>query len=186
MLPSATSQWLTPMVPNGGRCVPASVVEAKGRTADGKKTVGLESQSKHWATPNAHDGRRPGVDDKSTQGGNLNRDAASWPTPAARIAKGGGQRRDATGWQEQARHAGLGGRGLFAPGPDDSRWPDIIAERPDLAPATEPGVRGVVDGYPVVVDESRANQLRAIGNGVVPLQAATAIVCLMRRLGLGE
>jgi DNA (cytosine-5)-methyltransferase 1 len=101
-------------------------------------------------------------------------------------SEGGGQRRDATGWQEQARHAGLGGRGLFAPGPDDSRWPDIIAERPDLAPATEPGVRGVVDGYPVVVDESRANQLRAIGNGVVPLQAATAIVCLMRRLGLGE
>jgi hypothetical protein len=34
-----------------------------------------------WPTANAHDGRRPGVDDKSTQGGNLQRDAAQWGTP---------------------------------------------------------------------------------------------------------
>jgi len=34
-----------------------------------------------WPSPNAHDGRRPGVDDKSTQGANLNRDAAQWQTP---------------------------------------------------------------------------------------------------------
>ena len=31
-----------------------------------------------WPTPNAHDGQRPGVDDKSTQGANLQRDAANW------------------------------------------------------------------------------------------------------------
>jgi hypothetical protein len=34
-----------------------------------------------WPTPNAHDGRRPGADMKSTQGGNLSRDAALWLTP---------------------------------------------------------------------------------------------------------
>lgn len=39
------------------------------------------SECSSWATPNAHDGRRPGVDDKSTQGGNLQRDAATWATP---------------------------------------------------------------------------------------------------------
>lgn len=46
-------------------------------------TQTVNSLTEHWATPNAHDGRRPGVDERSTQGGNLNRDAALWPTPAA-------------------------------------------------------------------------------------------------------
>lgn len=32
-----------------------------------------------WPTPTAHDGRRPGADTLSTQGANLNRDAANWP-----------------------------------------------------------------------------------------------------------
>lgn len=56
----------------------------------------LALASKQWATPNAHDGRRPGVDDKSTQGGNLNRDAAQWPTPAARDFKGANSAEHAT------------------------------------------------------------------------------------------
>lgn len=43
-----------------------------------------------WATPNWHDGRRPGADVHSTQGANLSRDCllADWPTPNA---MGGGQ-----------------------------------------------------------------------------------------------
>ena len=44
--------------------------------------------AKLWATPNAHDGRRPGADLKSTQGGNLNRDAVMWMTPTTQSAKG--------------------------------------------------------------------------------------------------
>ena len=48
----------------------------------------LTAASRQWATPQAHDGRRPGADLKSTQGGNLSRDAAAWPTPAARDHKG--------------------------------------------------------------------------------------------------
>lgn len=84
-------QWLTPNVPNGGRSVSAALVESKGTTEDGdKRTVGLESQSKHWATPNAHDGRRPGADLKSTQGMNLSRDAAVWPSPRATDGSKGG------------------------------------------------------------------------------------------------
>ncbi|WP_244097074.1 DNA cytosine methyltransferase [Burkholderia ambifaria] len=72
---------------------------------------------------------------------------------------------------------------LFAPGPVDDRWPGIIADRPDLAPAVEPGVRVLVDGVALLVDESRNHQLRQVGNGVVPLQVATALVALLRRAG---
>jgi len=59
-----------------------------------------------WSTPNAHDGRRPGVDDRSTQGRNLNREAAAWRYEALvnaqdpigggqaeRVSKGGGLRK---------------------------------------------------------------------------------------------
>lgn len=73
---------------------------------------------------------------------------------------------------------------IFAPGPLDDRWPGIVADRPDLAPATEPGVRMLADGMAYLVDESRNHQLRQAGNGVVALQAATAIVELLRRADL--
>ncbi|CAJ5291607.1 gp67 [Burkholderia pseudomallei] len=88
--------------------------------------------------------------------------------------------------RDGACRAGGGFLDLFAPGPIDDRWPRIIANRPDLAPAIEPGVRMLVDGVAYVVDESRNHQLRQVGNGVVPLQAAVAIVTLARRAGLFE
>lgn len=66
----------------------------------------------------------------------------------------------------------------FAPGPG-AAWDRI----PDhLHPATEPGLHVLADGAAVVVDESRADQLRCVGNGVVPLQAAAALVELLRRI----
>lgn len=73
---------------------------------------------------------------------------------------------------------------IFAPGPDSEEWSGIIDRYPFLAPATESGVRMLVNGMACVVDESRSHQLRAIGNGVVPLQAAVAVVELVRRSGL--
>lgn len=75
----------------------------------------------------------------------------------------------------------LRGTPLFAPGPVDPRWAGVIAHRPDLAPAVEPGVCLLADGMAYLVDESRAHQLRQVGNGVVPLQAAAALVELVRR-----
>ena len=78
------------------------------------------------------------------------------------------------------------GRDVFAPGPTDRRWPRIVADYPDLAPAVEPGLRVVVDGISYVVDEHRADRLRAIGNGVVALQAAVAVRHLLRTLGFVE
>lgn len=42
-----------------------------------------------WATPNAHDGRRPGPEDDSTQGRNLKREAEFWQTPSVGDTTGG-------------------------------------------------------------------------------------------------
>ena len=39
--------------------MPAEVVAAKGKTATGKRTVGLESQARTWATPMSTDGYKP-------------------------------------------------------------------------------------------------------------------------------
>lgn len=65
------------------------------------------------------------------------------------------------------------GRGisLFAPGPADPRWPVILIERPDLAPALESPVRGMAHGIPDWVDgamSNRTKRLSRLGNAVVP------------------
>ena len=66
---------------------------------------------------------------------------------------------------------------LFPPGPGDvGGWQRVLAERPDLAPAVEPGLCRVADGL-----ASRVDRLRMLGNGVVPIQAAYAIAILLAR-----
>ena len=76
------------------------------------------------------------------------------------------------------RGAGGGGYGPFPPGPGDLiTWRRILADRPELAPAVEPRVRGVADG-----NAARLDRLRACGNGVVPLCAAYAFVSLWASL----
>lgn len=60
--------------------------------ATDRPTIALAA--KLWATPNAHDGRRPGADLKSTQGGNLNRDAVMWMTPSVSNSQGNEYTRD--------------------------------------------------------------------------------------------
>ena len=73
-------------------------------TARGRRT--FDSDFFGWPSPTAHDGRRPGADLKSTQGGNLNRDShqAGWPTP--NTPSGGRstsiERQDATGKKHTA------------------------------------------------------------------------------------
>lgn len=69
----------------------------------------------------------------------------------------------------------------FPPSPSDTdAWTRILAERPDLAPATKPEIRGVVDG--MARGLARNDQLRILGNGVVPQQAAFAYKLLNSRL----
>jgi len=41
-----------------------------------------------------------------------------------------------------------------------------------------------LDGLAVVLDESRSDQIRAAGNGVVPLCAATAFILFAQRAGI--
>ena len=61
----------------------------------------------------------------------------------------------------------------------DDAWLQIVKSgRVDIAPAHQPGVRGVADGSPLRVDRNRIH-----GNGVVPLQVARAYVELADRLG---
>jgi len=79
------------------------------------------------------------------------------------------------------------GKGLahsaFPPGPFDlSTWQEVLRHSPHFAPAIESGLRVLVDELAMVVDESRADQLRCTGNGVVPLQAGVAFTELMRRI----
>lgn len=72
---------------------------------------------------------------------------------------------------------------VFPPGPGEhEQWATILAEQPHLAPPIEPGFRVLVDGVAYVVDASRADQLRCVGNGVVALQAAVAARLLLRRI----
>jgi DNA (cytosine-5)-methyltransferase 1 len=72
---------------------------------------------------------------------------------------------------------------LLAPGPDDLAWRSILDRHPGLAPATQSPLRGLADGAAPGV-AGRAEQLRAGGNGVVPLQAAYAFSVLARRAGI--
>lgn len=85
MLPSATAQWMAPMVPNGGRAVSAEVVASKGKTDSGKKTVGLESQVRHvLATPDCNTSSYS----NGKMGPNIREQAANWPTPDTRDMNG--------------------------------------------------------------------------------------------------
>lgn len=70
----------------------------------------------------------------------------------------------------------------FPPGPADREgWRRILRWLPWLAPASEPDVRFLVDGLAMVVDENRADALRAGGNGVVARQGAVMFTILRRR-----
>lgn len=90
----------------------------------------------NWSTPNAHDGRRPGIDHASTQGANLNRDAAQWSSPRASDGKNGGpNQRGSKGdlmlpsmaaqWPTPAQRDGDARRG--ATSPDSAAWKNKVA-----------------------------------------------------------
>jgi hypothetical protein len=212
------SQWMTPNVPNGGHVSP-ELVASKGMMENGqKRTVGLESQSKYWTTPQAHDvtergtvTHRPNMPDlvgqsqqwptlkgtDGTKGGPnqagskgdlmLPSATAQWPTPAARdfrSEQGGGGLCEQAHDRSTRPNTELHGRPFFAPGPQSPEWPAIINRHPELAPALEPSFRGELDGMAFAMDESRAQRLKCVGNGVVALCAAVAFVQLAKRSGL--
>lgn len=92
-LQDVVSTWLTPHGMHG-----TDHTDKTGRGGEFAK------QATGWATPNAHDGRRPGSDATSTQGANLKRDAEIWQTPATDSFRSrGGDRKDEMGLDQQAR-----------------------------------------------------------------------------------
>jgi hypothetical protein len=158
--------WQTVRTPQGGN---------GRRSGDRSDEMLLEEQARmFWPTPNTPSGG-PNTESTESHTGGMDLDGAvlKWPY--------------ATDGDKAPKCFARGnpslpvGSGIFAPGPGDPRWPAILAADPWLAPALEPGFRGLAHGDAVVVDEHRTDQLRAIGNGVVALQAGVAFAVLTRR-----
>jgi DNA (cytosine-5)-methyltransferase 1 len=77
------------------------------------------------------------------------------------------------------RDYGIGRADLFPPRPSDlTAWRGTLENSPEL----EPSIRRVADGLASRLDIARVDQLRMLGNGVVPLQAADAVRTLATRL----
>ena len=149
-------------------------------------------------------GRSQGRAEPVRQQGRLDVDQPSQPMADTRLARPqrrelGGTRASHRGGQEA--HGSVSELcGLFAPGPSDARWGDIIAGEPWRSPAlseseqraagkryaqAQPVLRGTPDGLAPRLDfDHRAARLKCVGNGVVPLCAALATVVLARRAGI--
>lgn len=96
------SQWMPPVVPNGGRSVSAEVVASRGSTENGKRTtkmapshgnshgIVLAGQACQWATPKASETDR-GVcpSEIARRSPGLLTQTATWATPTARDHKDG-------------------------------------------------------------------------------------------------
>ena len=139
-----------------------------------------------WQTPQVDSFRSRGGDRKDEMG--LDQQARlQWVTPASRDYKGANSELHVTetgGGQKAHGPTEQPGRALFPPGPADrERWAEIIAERPDLAPAVEYEVRNVAARLAAGMDFARADQLRGLGNMVVSQQGALAILVLLERAG---
>lgn len=137
-----------------------------------------------WQTPQVDSFRSRGGDRKDEMG--LDQQARlQWVTPASRDYKGANSELHVTetgGGQKAHGPTKQSGRALFPPGPADrERWAEIIAERPDLAPAVEYEVRDVAARLAAGMDFARADQLRGLGNMVVPQQGALAFLVLLER-----
>ena len=102
--------------------------------AAGRKVgqANLSDVTEMWASASAHDGRRPGSDATSTQGGNLKRDAEEWKTPTTDSA-----------YQRTGRYA-QGGLPLSKQAADNN-WhtPDTMPDAPNSGSNTRSKPAGI-------------------------------------------
>jgi DNA (cytosine-5)-methyltransferase 1 len=88
---------------------------------------------------------------------------------------------------EQLRDILSGPPDIFAPGPAFAGWESLLVRYPWLRPSysqaeAESDFRDMADGMASLVAGERTGALRALGNGVVPLQAGVAFTILLRRV----
>lgn len=90
-------------------------------------------------------------------------------------------RQDAPRSAPELRGAYLPAAPVLIPGPSDSRWGELLALHPELAPAIdeEEAQRLFRRGFDALA--SRVDRLRLLGNGVDPVAAAYAFLCLHAR-----
>lgn len=107
---------MTPNVPNGGRSVSAALVASKGMTEDGeKRTVGLESQIRHWPTPKTiTGGANCNREARGAGGPDLQELVTSWPTPTARDYKGSASEGGLTRMDGKSRMDQLANAAVFS------------------------------------------------------------------------
>lgn len=81
----------------------------------------------------------------------------------------------------ELRRAHLSAVPAIIPGPSDPRWPAMLADRPELAPAIDAAEaeRLLCRGFDALAN--RVDRLRLLGNGVDPVAAAYAFLCLHAR-----
>ena len=137
----------------------------RGKTGFSDGTDGLTLLS----TPQARDHK--GIPGDGYNTASLPRDVSLLPTPKAGDAKKG------IDWGEYA--------------PAITRWEDILGRpapaptqpgktgKPQLSPIFVEWMMGLPEGWVTDIKISRAAQLRALGNGVVPQQAALAVTHLL-------
>lgn len=201
-LNSQAFNWPTPRGTDGTKGGPNQAVS--------NGDLMLPSAAAQWPTPNAHvieaKAKPPIIGNRKPSDPQIGLAdiAVRWPTPAARDYRsesGGGKLCDQPTERIPGPDAELHGCPFFAPGPNDARWPAIIAAEPWLTPAlsisgeedakaafqaAQSIFRGTADGLAPGLDFSnRAPRLKCVGNGVVALQSAAAAVVLIRRAGIG-
>lgn len=187
--------WATPNVPNGGRVLSPKDVEARGATDKGKRQVGLEMETAYWRTPQAcspnsmrGSGQDPAIRAAQGHAINLQDQVSTWRTPNTRDHHAGGPRLEAA-----QRQIGLVDQvNSWASSPSDLPtrdgklcWCNTPGCAPSLSQAeAESHLRDVADGMASLVVSGRTAALRALGNGVVPLQAAAGIcrACSISRI----
>jgi len=128
--------WMTPNVPNGGRHVPPELVASKGTMEDGtKRTVGLESQTKYWATPKANDAEKRGDVAHRPHMPELVGQAQAWPTPKGTDGTKGGPNQ-------------AGSKGDLMLPSAAAQWPTPVANDDNKSPEAHLAMKARMKGGP--------------------------------------